>query len=227
VNLIILSAICAVVSLDRKHIFQLSISQPLVTSTLIGFLLGSPSEAMYFGMIIQLLWLSNLHIGAAKTPEGEIASIIGCILYVKFHDQFFEYGNFLLFFTFLFTVLCSFFANLLGAFSRKVDVRFFDFSLKSIKESNKGRIGISICLALIFQFIINLVFIFIAVSLGSFILKKISGTIENISIDVWQFVVVAILGSGVGMLISVFRDKKSKRSISVLSILVLIILISI
>lgn len=226
-NLILLSVIFAVISLDRKHAFQISFSQPLVTSTLIGILMGAPMPAMYFGMIVQLVWLSNLPIGAAKTPEGDIGSIIGCILYVKFYDQFFENGQFLLFSTFLFTVFCSFLANLIESRSRRMNIWFFDYASDSIKNKGKERVGYAVGGALLLQFSLNFVFILFSVLLGMKLLGILEQVVINISSDVWQFVQVAIFGSGIGMLTAVFKDKKSKRIISGLSLIFLLILISI
>lgn len=224
-NLFLLTTIFALVCLDRKNAFQISLSQPLFTCTMIGFLLGFPLQAMFFGMIVQLVWLSNLPIGAAKTPEGDIGSIIGCILYVKFYDSFSAFGNFLLFFTFLYTVVCSYVASILESLTRKTNIWFLNYALDSIKIKNKNRVGYATTGAILFQFVLNFVFIGISVLLGSKLLMYFEVVIESISIDVWQFVEVAILGSGIGMLMSVFRDKKSKRIITGLSLTFLIILL--
>lgn len=226
-NLFILSAIFSVICLDRKHAFQVAISQPLVTCTILGFLLDAPTEAMYFGMIVQLVWLSNLPIGAAKTPEGDIGSVVGCILYVKFYDKFLIYGQFLLFVTFLITVFSSFLANLIESLTRKVNIWFYNYVYKTIKFKDKERVGLAITGAISIQLILNFVFIIFSVLSGKIVLENLMKIVEKVSPDTWQFVNVAILGSGIGMLSNVFKDKKSKRIIASLSIVFLFILISI
>jgi hypothetical protein len=158
---------------------------------------------------------------------GNIGSIIGCILYVQFYEHFTEYGQFLLLVTFLYTVFCSFLGNEIESLNRKVNTMLFDSLYSSIKSSGKERTGVVISAALFVQFISSLVFIILAILVGEIILDFLHEAVVNISIEVWQYGRVAILGSGIGMLATVFKDKKSKRIVSVLSLVFLLIIISI
>ena len=124
-------------------------------------------------------------------------------------------------------MFCSFLANLIESLSRKINILFFDYAYDSIKNRGKERVGYAIVGALFVQFTLNFIFIVLFVSLGIKLLDMLQQVVMNIPADVWEFVQVAIFGSGIGMLSAVFKDKKSKRVVSALSLIFLLIIISI
>jgi len=222
VELIVLSFLFALLCLDKKHIFQFALSQPLITCSIIGLYFDMPIPAMHFGLIVQLLWLSNLPIGAAKTPEGNIGSIIGCILYVQNIDKFTEYGNLLLIVTFLITVFVSYAASRLESFDRRINIKLFDYNCNALNVNEKSGFGSIIVLSLIVQFLINFVTIFWGLFFGGeliFYLSEISSTSYNF---LWQYIEITIIGSGLGMLIAIYKEKNIKRIIVLLSFIFLV-----
>jgi len=60
----------AVAAADTTAFVQGLIHQPLVICSLLGAALGLPVEGAYVGALLQLIWISDLPIGAAVFPDA-------------------------------------------------------------------------------------------------------------------------------------------------------------
>ena len=221
-ELILYSALFALLSLDKKHAFQLAISQPIITSTFVGIVLGSIVPAMYFGLIIQLIWLGNLPFGASRTPDGEIASIIGCWLFVEFYDLYQLYGQFLLLSVFLYIVIISFIASKAESYLRYVNIDLFDYAFSSVDDSQNPSIGKIIFATLGLRFLVNWVILIVFIKSGQIFLNFLNTIIPQYLSAIWQYTEIAIWAAGIGSVISVYKEVKLKRIIVVISILTLV-----
>lgn len=72
----LISVVGGFISIDRTAAFQLMISRPVVTSPLIGMLLGDVMTGIQAGLIIELLWIGSLPVGASVPPDETIVSIL-------------------------------------------------------------------------------------------------------------------------------------------------------
>jgi len=66
----------SVISLDRRSAFQCMVSQPIIVVPLLGLLLGDLPNALWLGSVLQLLWLSSLLVGASVPPNETLASTV-------------------------------------------------------------------------------------------------------------------------------------------------------
>ena len=221
-EILLYSAFFALLCLDGKHAFQLAISQPLITSALIGFMLNSFVPAMYFGLIIQLIWLGNLPFGASKTPEGNIASIIGCWLYVEFFNIYEMQGQFLLLMIFIYIVIISFLASKAESYLRYINIDLFDYAFDSTNGSKNPNIGKVIFAALGLQFIANWAILIISIKAGQIFLGNLVSYLTLDLSAIWQYTEIAIWAAGIGSVISVYKEIKLKKVIALLSVLCLI-----
>lgn len=218
-SLIGLSGLLAALCLDQRHAFQLALSQPLVTCSIIGMVSGNYADAMYFGLLIQLIWLGNLPVGASTTPEGNIASVVGCLLYIEFSEIYIPFGEILILLVYIYTVLLAFIGGQTYNYTRKLNIRLFDFAFNEINNEKKANIGKIIFYALSIQFITNWIFILLFFGAGQLILSEITGILSDAWIKIWSFVEWAILGAGVGLVVSVYKNKKYKQLIVLASII--------
>ncbi len=65
-----------VVAMDTTSGPQMMISEPLVSSALIGFLFGDPIAGIAIGVVFQLLWLDYMPLGAVRFTDHNMASLI-------------------------------------------------------------------------------------------------------------------------------------------------------
>lgn len=64
VPLLITSIFGGVVSLDRTCLGQFMVSRPIVAAPLLGLVLGCPNEAIFIGLVYELLFVRSLPVGA-------------------------------------------------------------------------------------------------------------------------------------------------------------------
>lgn len=75
-DILTLSFIGGLLSLDNIAVFQGMLSQPIIAATLIGLLLDNPQLGLLTGALLQLLWTSYVPAGAVIPPDN---SILACI----------------------------------------------------------------------------------------------------------------------------------------------------
>ena len=63
------------VALDTTAAFQILISHPLFACSVVGLMLGNAPLGFAFGIILELVWLNEMPIGAAKFSEGNIGAV--------------------------------------------------------------------------------------------------------------------------------------------------------
>ncbi len=217
------SALIALICLDQKHAFQLALSQPLILCSVIGFLLGDFQTAIYFGLFVQLIWLGNLPVGASTTPQGNIASAVGCVLYIQFNESYAQFGQVLLLLVFMYTILLSFLGGQLDVRMRNFNIRLFDFAINNISDDKKANIGKIVFSALTIQYFVNLLFVLATVISGKFFLRFLTKFFSIELAPVWQYLDLAIIGVGIGMVMSVYKGRRIKKVIAVISIFTLFI----
>ena len=198
--------------LDTTVAFQFLISQPLIACTLLGLFLGDMQLGVQIGMYMQLLWLSSMPVGAAIVPEGNIAAIVVTALVIRFNQNY-ENFNTILICAILFGVLVSYLGGELVVFYRKKNQFLLQ---KAIAYAQKGRLyifsGINF-IALIFHYTLMLILIVLAMYLGDIIFKYV----QQIPLE-WEkyfkFGVMALIGIGSGLVLSIFKEKKFKLFIA-------------
>jgi mannose/fructose/N-acetylgalactosamine-specific phosphotransferase system component IIC len=75
-KLLLLSLWGGVVALDTTAAFQVLISHPLVSCSMVGFILGQVKIGFLIGVVLELVWLNELPIGAAPFSEGNIGATV-------------------------------------------------------------------------------------------------------------------------------------------------------
>ena len=75
-DILAISVVGGLLSLDNVAVFQVMLSQPLIAATLIGLLLDNPQLGLITGALLQLLWTSYVPAGAVVPPDN---SILACI----------------------------------------------------------------------------------------------------------------------------------------------------
>lgn len=75
-KLMLLSLWGGVVALDTTAAFQILISHPLVSCSVVGFILGQVKIGFLIGVVLELVWLNELPIGAAPFSEGNIGATV-------------------------------------------------------------------------------------------------------------------------------------------------------
>jgi mannose/fructose/N-acetylgalactosamine-specific phosphotransferase system component IIC len=192
--------------LDTTVAFQFLISQPLIACTLIGWFLGDVQLGLQVGMYLQLLWLSTLPVGAAIVPEGNIAAIVISALVCRYNENYTNF-NTILICSILFGVGIAYIGGELVVFYRKTNQLFLKKVLEYAKQGKLRYFTIINMIALFFHYVLMFVLIVVAMYLGDFLFKHV--LIIPAEYDKYfKYGTMAIIGIGVGLVLSIFKEKK-------------------
>ncbi len=86
-RLVALSMWGGLVALDTTAVLQVLISHPLVSCSVVGFLLGNFKIAFMIGVVLELIWLNELPVGAAPFSEGNIGATVAAATAILVFDQ--------------------------------------------------------------------------------------------------------------------------------------------
>ena len=67
-EMFLISTVAAVLSLDITAFGQFMVSRPIVSATLVGYMLGDANTGFWMGMTVELIWISAIPMGAAIPP---------------------------------------------------------------------------------------------------------------------------------------------------------------
>jgi len=76
-DILLLCLAGGVCALDSTAVWQLMLSQPLVSSTIAGLVLGAPEVGIFVGIVLQLVWSGAVPVGARPMPDAPVGSLSG------------------------------------------------------------------------------------------------------------------------------------------------------
>ncbi len=207
-ELFLISLIGGLLVLDTTAVLQVLISQPLVSGALLGWLLGDVSLGLRLGILLQLLWLNQLPVGAAKVPEGNLGAVVAVILVFMVKDWIPIYPNILIVSVVLYAMIVSALGVKLVTTIRNQNIFFLDRAVKGLEAGDVAILGRMTFLALLFHFLFLVAAVFISVWIGwelfRFLLPKLPVHWEYVA----RYVEFAIMGSGVGLTLNFFKEKR-------------------
>ena len=75
-DVILVSVVGGLISLDRAAAFQIMVSRPIVAGPVIGFLLGQPGVGIIIGGMAELLWSHQPPLGGFLAPDPGLGAMI-------------------------------------------------------------------------------------------------------------------------------------------------------
>jgi len=225
-ELLPVSLLGGLLALDTTAVLQILISQPLVAGTILGWVLGDVQLGMQMGLLLQLLWLNQLPVGAAKIPQGNLASIIAVILIFRL-DMFLDsYLNILLLLVILYTLLVSHLGIKLMTTIRNWNIRLLNRAIGCLDNGRISALGRINILALLLHFVTVAGAIYISVFLGQFVFKYLIPVIPMEWDTYARYIEIAVIGSGIGLTLNLYKEKKNLKFLALgaaLGILIVVI----
>src|SRR3989339_1766376 len=78
-EIIALSFLAALLSVDVTLFGQFMISRPIVCGPLIGYFLGDIKTGLWVGMLVDLIWIGNIPMGAAIPTYATAMTVLPTI----------------------------------------------------------------------------------------------------------------------------------------------------
>jgi mannose/fructose/N-acetylgalactosamine-specific phosphotransferase system component IIC len=81
-----LTLIGSLLLLDKYALGEFGFSQPIIACPVIGLIFGSPEAGLMLGIMVQLLFFSNLPIGRSIPPDSQAGGILGVSSFILLRD---------------------------------------------------------------------------------------------------------------------------------------------
>jgi PTS system mannose-specific IIC component len=199
----------ALLLLDSTAAFQMLIAQPLFACPILGWLGGNAQLGFELGFWLQLIWLSNMPVGAAIIPEGEIGSVAAVILAIRLSDDFPQLTHFIIFMVIIYAVLVSFIGAKTVTFIRNRNQQYLQHILNKLNQGKAVTFGPIIFNALAFSAVI---FFALMVSLTLVFEYGLKPLLAQMPLDIANRIglygKISVLGVGMGMTITLMKDRR-------------------
>jgi PTS system mannose-specific IIC component len=208
---IVVCLIAAALVMDTTAAFQVLISQPLISCSVIGYYLGDLQFGLQVGLLTQLLWIGSVPVGAAVIPAGNPASAAAAIVAIQLKTASPELGNFHLMIALIYALFLSYIGAKMIKQNHNWNVWLFNKALNSVKEGKNNPILMINFGSLILQFLATFAAIFTAAYGGGFIFTELVNVIPVEWNTYSRYVLYAAIGSGGGFILSYYTTLNDIR----------------
>lgn len=207
-NLLGLSLIGGALALDTTAVLQSLISQPIIAGSFLGWLSNDLVAGLKMGFILQLLWLSELPVGAARVPEGNLGSMIGILLMFQLKTFQTEYFYVLILIGVFYALFFSAVGQGTTTLLRRWNVHILDRAMRGIEAGQTSIISKMNLAALLIHWVVYSMLILGSVIIGVYIFRPLLNIIPASWNNVARLVETAVLGCGAGFSFTLFNEKK-------------------
>ncbi len=207
-KLLLISALISFLSLDITIAFQVLISSPIFSCTLLGWLLGDIQTGMELGFVFQLLWLGKIPAGAYIVPEGNIASMMATALVLLNKDIGWPHTTLAV--IFIEVLLLSYLGSILTLYYRKFNGKILDLMLREVEKIRLNLMLLLELASMVVYFLAVMIFSFVALQASQLFLPRIVPLLGQLF--EWQLVIVkpVIIGIGLASIYPILREAFSR-----------------
>ncbi|MDR2772656.1 MAG: PTS sugar transporter subunit IIC [Elusimicrobiota bacterium] len=202
-NVVILSLIAAVFSVDMTGIGQFMLYRPIFCAPVFGYLTGDIATGLWIGMIVELIWFNAVPLGASMPPNISAISVLTIYWVNKYFPGLSAAGIFALMIAVPFGYLC----REVDVLVRKINTSIMRWIEQGIKESKFERLNKGMALGAFLFFFKFFAFYLIAFPLGGLVFYlfylHLPGFVLNGFVKAWYLLPILGLGSAVYSLISI------------------------
>ena len=199
--------------MDTTATFQILVSQPIVACTVIGFLAGDAAMGLHIGLLLQLLWLSDLPVGATLVPAGNYAAIVSAAVAVELNKYFPEKHYLIILTIVIYAMMLSYLGAKMTKLNRNWNTYFFNKAVQHVESGNTRAITLINYQALVIHFLIAFILVISGIVIGNSVIGLIAGELGTVWNEKARFIEVALLGTGAGLTLSLFKRHEIKTLI--------------
>ncbi len=207
-SVILLSAVAAILMLDNAAAFQMLLAQPIFASPILGYLGGNLALGFELGFLLQLIWLSSMPVGAAIVPEGNFGSMAATILGIFLTRMHPQYSEFIVFLMIVYGILSSFIGTKVIHLIRKSNEIYLTWLNNKLNQGVIISLGRVIFFSLLFNALVVFIFFTVLTILMANFFELFQGVLIADLNKIGVYSRIAILGSGIGMTATLFKEKK-------------------
>ncbi len=130
VDILLASLWGGVVALDTTAVLQIMVSRPMVACSVIGLILGNFQLGFTIGILLELLYISELPVGGANFAESNVGSAAAAAIAILTVRQFPDRVNIVIAGALLLAAVISWCGGNLVRYMRQINGRVYDNVLK-------------------------------------------------------------------------------------------------
>jgi len=207
-SVILLCAVAAILMLDNAAAFQMLLAQPIFAGPILGYLGGNLELGFELGFLLQLIWLSSMPVGAAIVPEGNFGSMAATILGIFLTRMHPQYSEFIVFLMIVYGILSSFIGTRAIHLIRKGNEIYLTWLNNKLNQGVIISLGRVIFFSLLFNALVVFIFFIVLTILMAKFFELFQGVLIADLNKIGVYSRIAILGSGIGMTATLFKEKK-------------------
>ena len=200
-----------VCALDATAAWQIMLSQPLVSGTIAGLLLGAPQAGVVIGLVLQLLWSGAIPVGARPLPDAPVGSVSGVWFTVTLLRTSGSASPSLCYLLGVIAALC---VALLGRrtimLEREISGWLFRRLVHRVSSGQVGCPERTVPLAVIFAFARGFLLCLLAIGVLALAVSSLTDD-STLSIRDYSLTLLILEAVGAGVLFSVFVGKSRGR----------------
>ena len=190
------SLLIGFLGLDTTVAFQVLISQPLFSCTILGWLYGDLALGIETGLMMQLLWLNIIPAGATVFPEGNIGSMITGAIVLQYQEL--EIPNLVFTAGFVIGILVSFVGAYVTVIDRKFNGYILELTLQAVRKGRFSKITWLDMLSILIYFLLMSLLAFIALTLAGWAMPWLQSALGVFESNL-RLVKPAVWGLGIAL----------------------------
>ena len=190
------SLLIGFLGLDTTVAFQVLISQPLFSCTILGWLYGDLALGIETGLMMQLLWLNIIPAGATVFPEGNIGSMITGAIVLQYQEL--EIPNLVFTAGFVIGILVSFVGAYVTVIDRKLNGYILELTLQAVHKGRFSKISWLDMLSILIYFLLMSLLAFIALTLAGWAMPWLQDSLGAFEKNL-HLVKPAVWGMGIAL----------------------------
>lgn len=213
-----------IVALDTTAAMQVMVSRPMVGCSIIGLILGNFQVGFTIGILLELLYISELPIGGARFAEGNVGATASAVIGILIVRQFPDRVSFIIVCALLLAIVISWFGGGLVLLMRRLNTKIYGVILRK-KRLSPMHVNLSQLAGIIMAFLLGfscvLVSALVFVSLLPMLLQRIPVLIDHIM----QPVIGGLLAVGCVSLAHIFWLQGGKRVLLAVGVVIGVLVI--
>jgi len=228
-EVLLISFIGGLVSIDTASGWQVMISQPVVSCPVIGYFFGFPALGLLMGILLELPWLINVPLGGVHGAEGNLGAIVAAALSFYLKSHMVNGENIIVIIAIMYSLVVARAGIYSVELMRRANLRLIHAADIAADQGDTKRISCLNLLGVFYSFIMGFLLVGIGYTAGIIMLKPLAAFIYPDFNFAFGMAKYGLLGLGVGALATHFITKESRWYVVVpfLTGILLLILIKI
>jgi mannose/fructose/N-acetylgalactosamine-specific phosphotransferase system component IIC len=199
-----------IIAIDTTAAWQIMISQPIVSCTIIGLIFGQPEIGILIGIILELPWLINIPSGGVHGSDGNLGAVVAAALSSYLLSRNINTDNIILITSIIYSLGISRIGGFLIDLLRSANLNLAhnaDLAAENADLEGITRLNLT---GIFYMFVMGFILTGTGFGLGIFILKPIINFIHSDFDRAFELAKYGILGLGFGVVASLFLTKETK-----------------